>query len=120
MTISELIAHVDSVKPNQYTRDAKARWAEELDRRVYLEVIDVHENPEQLRPPDSYGDDTELVIKAPYEGVYAYYLMAMIDLHNAEILRHNNMMGQFSALYTDYRVWYKRTHMPLPLQTRLL
>ena len=57
--------------------------------------------------------DTELLAEEPYTDVYIYYLMAQIDLGNAEIAKYNNDKALYNSAYLTYSDYYTRTHKPL-------
>jgi len=115
MTIREAIDRVDAIKPNAFTRFDKINWLNELDGKIFEEVIKTHEGAPAAHY--AYTEDTdgmtELLASAPYDDVYPAWLEAMIDLKNREIVSYNNSMAVFNAKYADFVNWYNRTHMPM-------
>ena len=116
MTIAEAISKVDALKPNTFEPEVKVDWLSTLDARVKNKIIDAHECNEPIffYGYDSLSDqETELLVPAPYDGMYLRWLEAMIDYHNSEDSRYNNAIILFNNAYEDYKNYYTRTHMPL-------
>lgn len=45
-TIKAIIDYVDSVKPNQYTKEQKIEWLSEIDYQIFNEIILTHAHEE--------------------------------------------------------------------------
>ena len=116
MTLIEAINHVDSVNPNTYSQQEKVYWLSTLDGVVKREIIDTHEGSENVTF-EGYNDDTllttVLLIPAPYDEAYVFYLAAQIDYWNREIGKYNNSIAMFNSKYNAYEKYYNRTHMPI-------
>ena len=133
MTPNKAIETVDRLKPNSYSEEDKLRWINELDGNVKLlvfqwdekykkEVEAQYKNEEiteeayneiiNKMKPYAYPDDmdTELLIPAPFEDVYALYIEAQIDYYNREYANYNNSAMMFEARYSEYRKAYIREH----------
>ena len=57
-------------------------------------------------------DDRELLVKAPYDEIYLYWLESRIDYHNGEYGRYNNTVTTYNAAYSAFERFYNRAHMP--------
>ena len=114
MKIHEAIEITDRQKPNGYEREDKVHWLDQLDRRIFRELIATHEGgAESFGGYTPYTDDgTELLAEEAYSDLYIKWLMAQIDFANSEIQRYNNSVMMFNSLYQDYADTYNRTHMP--------
>lgn len=123
MTISEAISRIDSVKPNSYSQSEKIKWLSTLDGIVKKEIIDVHEGGEGVKF-NEYTDDTvlttELLIPAPYDDVYLFWLESKIDYWNGEIGKYNNSIMMYNEAFSNYEKYYNREHMPLRKGKRFL
>lgn len=111
MTVSELIAYVDSVKPNAFSDSDKVLWLNEIEARVQLEVM--------LRWPGEViqyalpGDkDAELLLSPPHTAVYRYWLQAMIDFENGEYEKYQNTSEMFNAAWGAFVAWFAETYRP--------
>ena len=116
MTIAEVISKVDALKPNTYTPEDKVEWLSNLDARVKTQVIDAHEDGENIafNGYDSLADkETELLVPAPYDEMYIRWLEAQIDYYNSDDDRYNNAIILFNNAYEGYKKHYTRTHMPI-------
>ena len=98
----KLIANVDALMPNQYSKDQKIFWIEELDRKIDYELRKTHIIPE----------DEEL--KDPHESdMYQCWLKAMICKENAEIAKYNQQITMFNTYYAQFESWVNRTYYPV-------
>lgn len=115
MTIMEAINRIDSVKPNSYSQSEKVKWLSTLDGIIKKEIIDVHEGAEGITF-NGYTDDTllttELLIPAPYDEVYLFWLESKIDYWTGEISKYNNSISMYNGALSAYEKYYNREHMP--------
>ena len=56
--------------------------------------------------------DTQLIVPAPYDDMYIFYLESKIDYANNEITRYNNSNAMFTSAFSEFQRAYNRTHMP--------
>ena len=116
MTLIEMIAMVDEIRPNQISKQTKTTWLNEIEHRVFDEVLSRAECfcPWFKYKPYDYeiDDDTELAVPDYYGDVYRTYICSKIDVTLGEIDRYNNDAALFDAAWRDYAAWYRRTHMP--------
>lgn len=114
MTIKELVAQIQSQKPNTLTLDDYVAWLSDLDGQIKAEVIDTHEGGDTFWMPYTPDDITaELLAKPPYDQMYYYYLESKIDYANAEYQKFNNSSAMFAQSYQEFRNAYNRTHLPI-------
>lgn len=116
MKVSDMIAHVDKLKPNRFSQDEKYRWLTDIDGMIVRELIETHENSPLKEEFVGYipgrDDDKDLIVPAPYDSLYRWYLESQIDLANMEIGKYNNAKNLFNQAYLTYTDHYNRTHMP--------
>lgn len=116
MTLRDVIATVDALKPNQYKEAQKIRWLSECDANIYRTIVEVHELPEGM--PATYDGYTEadldknLIAAPPYDILYKHYLERMIDLYNKELTSYNNTNVLYNTALNAFANWYTNTHMP--------
>lgn len=117
MTIAEALAGIDALKPNSFSDSQKTSWLSELDGMVWLELIQTHERPEGGTDWTPYTvstpTTTELLIPAPYDQTYLYWLATKIDYYNLEYDKYGNDQQMYNNAYLTYSDYYTRTHMPL-------
>ena len=115
MTIMEAINRIDAIKPNSYPQGEKIRWLSTLDGMVKSKIIDTHEGGNMVAF-DGYTEDTNLLtpllVPAPYDEVYLFWLESKIDYLNGETGRYNNSISMFNTSYEEFSRYYNRTHMP--------
>jgi hypothetical protein len=116
MTIFEAITKINEIKPNSYPQSVKIGWLDTLDRTVKGKIIDTHEGAEAVKF-EGYTEDTDLstqlLIPAPYDEVYVFWLESKIDYSNGEYGRYNNTVAMFNTAYAEFDRYYNRTHMPI-------
>lgn len=119
MKVSELITLVDKLKPNRFSAEEKYRWLTDIDGMIIQELFETHENSPMTGEFTGYvpgkDDDAALIVPAPYDGLYRWYLESQIDLANMEVGKYNNSKNMFNQAYLTYTDHYNRTHMPKQL-----
>lgn len=130
MTLAELIAYVDKIRPNAYDKDIMTGWLNTIERRVYEEVVkralpdDITSFEEYMNPPEiphgpyNYDEDAEttLLVDDPHKDVYVTYILSQMDYANAEIDRYNMDVSMHQAAWDEYAAEYRRNHRPRPLE----
>ena len=122
MTIAEIIDMVDDLKPNKFTDEQKISWLSDCDSVIFKDVISTHER--QDGDPETFSGyaadvdvSTKLLVDAPHDQLYRYYLEMQIDLYNKEISNYNNTANIYNRAYADFASWYNREHMPRAVAT---
>lgn len=112
MTIFEAIAGADKVKENQIDKSLKIGWLSELDGRINHEIIDSYGTSDVAFSgyTESVNPDTKLLVAAPYDYLYIYWLVWHMETMLGEEARANNTHTQFEELWDAYVNWYIRTH----------
>lgn len=114
MKVREAIDRIDSLKHNTYTNGEKVEWLSRLDGIVKVQIVDTHEDGEDI-VFDGYTEtdmEKELLIPMPFDEVYIRWLEAQIDYYNGEIARYNNSMMMYQTAYDTFQRYYNRQHMP--------
>lgn len=90
LSVSAVIAQVDALLPNGYTREEKHRWVEQAEGFIRAAVYgldgDVH-----LAEADA------LMAPAPYGELYRHYVEAQIHYCNGEMSRYNNAAAMWNS-----------------------
>ena len=97
----KLIAKVDALTPNQYTKEQKLNWIEQLDNKIDVELRQTHCIPDLDDLDNPYEDD-----------LYAYWLQAQIALQNAEIAKYNQQITMFNTNYGQFEALVNRKYYP--------
>ena len=104
LTLGKLIAAVDKLRPNVFTNEQKTQWVNEVEGDVWLNVLLL--SPEDLRP---YNWETDqgavLTVQSPFDGLYTYYLEAMIAYESEEDDTYQNAMEQYNQAFLKYLKW---------------
>ena len=116
MTIIEAINRIDAINPNNYTQQEKTSWLSTLDGVIKKEIIDTHEGAEAVTF-NGYKEetplDTELLVPAPYDEVYLFWLQSKIDYWNGELGKYNNSIAMYNTAYASFEKAYNREHKPI-------
>lgn len=86
MKVSDAIQRAHELRNDTLGEEQKAKWLYDLDCQ-FAEHLNVPE-PEFTWPQK----DAELLIPAPHDMVYVYYLVAMVDYYMAETQLYANDM----------------------------
>lgn len=115
MTIMEALHGIDTIKPNSYNQTDKIRWLSTLDGIVKTEIIDAHKGGEEIIF-NGYTEDTvlntPLLVSAPYDEMYLFWLESKIDYWNGEIGKYNNSIAMFNEAYSRFARYYNSINMP--------
>jgi len=105
MTISAVIAKIKVSKPNPFPDDLLTAYIDNLEQQVQAEVLKTPVADRVSYVWETDGD-TVLLIPAPYDSCYLFYVAARIDFDNKEFESYNQNMMQFNSLYEDYKKAY--------------
>ncbi len=115
MTLMDAIHKIDTLKPNSYRLADKIKWISTLDGIIKTEIIDTHHDGED-KAFGGYTEDTELttllLVPAPYDEIYLFWLESKIDYFNGETARYNNSISMYNEAYSAFERYYNRTHKP--------
>ena len=109
-TAADVIAFVDSIKPNVFSDAAKLQWINEVESHIWTEVM--------LNAPLEYAAITEdtmdgnLLAPAPHSEVYWPYLCALIDFANGDYDRYANTLELYNLRMRRYMRWYTDKYRP--------
>lgn len=114
MTLAEIIAYVDQVRPNAYDKDIMTGWVNEIERQVWEQVINRAEGAVDYPGLYVYDMDAEkpLLVDDSHKDVYVTYLLAQMDYANMEIDRYNVDSAMHQAAWDGYAAEYRRNHLP--------
>lgn len=118
MKINQVIAKADTVCPNGYDDKIKIEWLSQCEAEIYENIILTHEGAEKHKF-DGYGEEnleTELIVPAPYDDLYVYYIEAQIGYATKEMVRYNNAMSMFNSAVSAFRNYYNGLHKHLSTQ----
>ena len=117
MTIQQAIAQVDEMKPNMMSTSLKVAKLNEIESIIHDEIVMAHEHTQEQAVPPNYDDATDpgtvLILKAPDDVVYVYWLMCEIDKQNMEYDKYNNDKILFQDAYDEATNRWTRLHMPV-------
>ena len=122
MTLQEALDLADELKPNMMLTATKIRFISEVEGKVHKEILmkHVHDAEAETCPvydSDTDADETELLVPAPYDMLYVYYLMSKIDMMNQEEDKEYNNRVRFENAWREFGDYWTREHMPITKAT---
>lgn len=124
MTINEAITLADQLKPNMMKTAVKVRFLNEIENKVHREILMKHVHTEEEAIQPHYDNDTDqgtvMLVPAPYDMLYVYWIMAKIDELNQEEEKFNNDWARMKNEWDNFSDYYTQGHMPLTAKTHFL
>lgn len=108
MCVGYLMERLRELRQSPFSPEAVFNELARLESMISEEIC--HEGTVELCP--DYDAETELLVPAPYDGMYIHYLCAKIDQMLQEYDSANTEMIVFQGLYNEFAKWYRRTHLP--------
>lgn len=105
MTLLEVIAQANELRPNAVADDRKAEWVNELEA-VFADMLG------EDAPVFAYPTDTYLLIEEPYQQVYVWYCAAMIDLAQQDTDLYQNDKAVADARIAEIKALHRRKNTP--------
>ena len=128
MKLTEMISKIDAMRVNQVPDDVKRGWLSEVELLLINEVILTHEIPRWVAEHETYKkyltsngrellfddyEDNELLVPAPYDGLYYWWIVSKIDMVEGNMERYRNDYQMYNNACLTYKDWYNRTYMPV-------
>lgn len=111
MTIMEALHRIDTIKPNSFSQTEKIKWLSTLDGIINTEIMGADVGAFKGYTADT-ALTTPLIVPAPYDDIYLYWLETNIDYWNGEIGKYNNSVTMYNEAYSTFAKYYNRTNMP--------
>lgn len=111
MTLSQVIANVDAVKPNAFDNETKTMWLNEVEGMVQTEVF-LFNPVDVVQYTYETDKDKTLLVYPPHDKLYGPYLEARIDYANGEYDKYQNTMQMFNSFYGEFMRWYADVYQP--------
>ena len=113
MKLTKAIQGFRDLCPNPYPTEQLIAWISELDGMALLDIFQTRVgNPAENWQPYTPDDmDKELLIPAPYEGVYMDWLKSKTDYWQDES-NYSNSSKVFNNGYMSFGDYWRRTHPP--------
>ena len=100
-TLQQALTRIDAICPNAWDDAAKIQWLNECEHMIQMRILDAA--PEQCV---TYDADTErgtvLLVPAPFDRLYVYYVIAMCDYAAHETAHYADSMALFNAALDEY------------------
>lgn len=120
MTIQQALDRKSIIDKDSFPDELKIAWLSELDAQVYIEVIQTHKNPEDIKftPYTKEDGDKKLLVPFPYDKLYIPFLFAKVAEAYGETEDYNNHLASFEKAMREFRGYWNRTHMPISAGTK--
>ena len=108
-TLQQALTRIDAICPNAWDETAKLLWLNECESMIQTRILGTV--PEQCITYDADTDrSTKLLVPAPFDRLYVYYVIAMCDYAAHETAHYADSMMLFNAALDEYAKWYQRTN----------
>ena len=108
-TLQQALTRIDTICPNAWDDAAKLLWLNECESMIQTRILGTA--PEQCITYDADTDrSTKLLVPAPFDRLYVYYVIAMCDYAAHETAHYADSMMLFNAALDEYAKWYQRTN----------
>ena len=108
-TLQQALTRIDAICPNAWDETAKLLWLNECESMIQMRILGAA--PEACI---TYAADTDrsttLIVPAPFDRLYVYYVIAMCDYAAHETAHYADSMMLFNAALDEYAKWYQRTN----------
>lgn len=120
MTVREAVEKTDALYPNVFSFSQKAFLLEQLDSKVYYEILKKYADCDAVFKGEYLSDaDAKLLIDCPFEDIYIKYLVMQFDIINSDITRYQNSAALFNTEYLDFIRCYNRNHRIKPIAVNI-
>lgn len=111
ITINDAISYFDTQCPNQYSTEDKIKWLNEIDLRIWQEIIAPRlQKAHEFQPYNNDDLNREMLVTEPYTELYRYWLEKSVAFANRETASFNNAMIMFNTYYDGFLGYYNRNH----------
>ena len=113
-TLQQALTRIDAICPNAWDETAKLLWLNECESMIQTRILGAA--PEQCITYDTDTDrSTALLVPAPFDRLYVYYVIAMCDYAAHETAHYADSMMLFNAALDEYAKWYQRANGAAPI-----
>ena len=123
MKPSQVIEKADRNRPNMMAEQDKYDLLNEIEGRVYNEILMKHEHSDDLEKPyyepadendqEETEEEPDMLVPDEYARLYVYWLYCAIDELNQEIEKYNADRALFEDAWGNFGDYWTREHMPL-------
>lgn len=117
MKVAEAIEKIKGTKPNPFGDDVLVEDLNQLEKQVQVDVMR-RATADIVTYSWATDSDTEMLIPGAFESCYLFYLAAMIDYRQQEIISYQQNMLMFNTLWDEYKKWYKRSEEGTTLRVK--
>lgn len=113
MTIDDAIQQIQKLRPSDVDVVQIIAWLSKMDMRVFREVIEPRDGAEitEFTRYSGMTDRTrELLIPAPWDELYLYYLDAQLSYWLGEDEAYNIATARMQGMYEDFKADYASKH----------
>lgn len=112
MTLGQLVAEIETVKPHEFPKETVTRWLTEVENAAVEQIFNHAEGTDIRFERYDYELDHEKEMNIPdrFADVYLNYAAAKIDYANREYGGYNNAVAMYQAAFDELAAYWKRTH----------
>lgn len=119
MTVREAMERAEELRPGcRIAASTRQRWLCEVDgmlREKFFRPSGAEDREgagADLAWADGLQDEDVLLVPAPFDSLYPYYLCAMIDAALGESDRYAGTQAQYNSILAEMAAWLRRQNRP--------
>lgn len=119
MTAGQALERAEELRPgSRIALTTRQAWLKEADAMLRERIFrnsstDAYDDVgADLAWDDGLQDEDILLVPAPYDALYPYYLCAMTDAALGETDRYAGEQAQYNSLVADLAAWLRRSYPP--------
>lgn len=109
MTVENVIALIDTIRPNTVSYDEKVLWVNNLEKQIADHMTRYGESDVSFSP---LTQNSMTLLNSEHIYMYAYYGVSMIDLANQDIAMYNNSCTFFNNAFESWQKKWRRENLP--------
>ncbi len=111
ITLGEVIARADELKPNAFSNEIKTAWINTLEGKVQTSVF-LLDHTECIKYTYPADESRPLLAAYPYDDIYVLWLCAQIDFANGEYDLYTNTCTMFNKAWGEFVRWFAAVYSP--------
>lgn len=110
MKLGEAIRLARLQKDVRVPDDVLIQWVNEVEGKIQSDIMLVNIHDIMTYTRADY--DTTMLVRPPHDKLYISYLLAQIDLYNADYERYAYSKGVYDSDYADFAKWFMTAYRP--------
>ena len=111
VTLGGVITEVNSLCENSFTDAQKTRWVDQLESKIFAEILLISEADYDTLAFD-VDEDNELKVDSTHDEIYVTWLAAQIAFWLHETSEYNQFIAAYNVMWRNYEAFIAFTYAP--------